>query len=365
MKLRRAVAAAATTAVLAPAALLAAPAAYATETGSLVTSPTPDGSSSVTEPGGAEQPPAQEQGQDGTGRQDDTGESGAGESGSDTPGTPEGGAKEGAKDDKDAPAGGKDGKDTAVTVPGKPGNPGKDDSPAEGEEEFQECVTDSDTEEIVAGLRGLPSKVVAGSGWVDFTYRVTNESEKTLNSVDAYLDLGVFTPQGKDASDFLTFQWWYDGAWEDLDLADGYVGSPQEIGPGEYAEAKMRLKVDRKAPAALAVLISSAVHIGAEGDCEYTEDTEFEFEILAAGSKPGKVDDAEGKPGKPGGNTSGKPAAKTEPQGGRKDMPVTGNLAATGSSDVLPTLGIAGGIAVLAGAGVVFAVKRRRSDSVA
>ncbi|MFF0446281.1 hypothetical protein ACFYT4_07670 [Streptomyces sp. NPDC004609] len=349
MKLRRAVAAAAATAVMAPAVLLAAPAAYATEAGPSA-SPSPDGSSPAEEPGGTEKTPGQDQKQDqDQGQQDKTGESKAGESGSDTPGT----SKDGAKDGKDAPAGGKDG---AVTAPGK------EDSPAEGEEEFQECATDSDTEEIVTGLRGLPTKVVAGSGWVDFTYRVTNESEKTLDSVDAYLDLGVFTEKGEDVADLLTFQWWYDGAWEDIDPTDdAYIGSPEQIEPGEYAEAKMRLKVDRKAPAAFAVLITSGVHVTTEGDCLYTADTEFEFEILAAGSKPGKVDDAKGKPGK----GKDKPTTKTEPQGGRKDMPVTGNLAATGSSDVLPTLGIIGGIAVVAGAGVVFAVKRRRSDSVA
>ncbi|MFG2226215.1 LAETG motif-containing sortase-dependent surface protein [Streptomyces sp. NPDC048644] len=55
----------------------------------------------------------------------------------------------------------------------------------------------------------------------------------------------------------------------------------------------------------------------------------YNFEVLPAGSKPGKVDAA-------------------------------GGLAKTGSSSAVPQLALAGGAAVLLGTGAVFAVRRHR-----
>lgn len=71
---------------------------------------------------------------------------------------------------------------------------------------------------------------------------------------------------------------------------------------------------------------------------------------------------------KPGTDTDG-----TKPQeGGKVPMPsekpndnntqeVTGSLAETGSSSMVPTIGLIGGVAVVAGAGAVFTVRRRKA----
>ncbi|WP_406272244.1 LPXTG cell wall anchor domain-containing protein [Streptomyces sp. NBC_00191] len=183
---------------------------------------------------------------------------------------------------------------------------------------------------------------------------MTNKSKKDFNAVEAYVNLlAVDGEEFEDTSRFLTLQWQIGGEWEDIDIEDGYFGTTGKLKPNEFADAELRLKVDAKAPAGFGAAFSTGVHINGKGGCEFGDTMIFEFEILAAGSKPGEVDDSKGKPGKPG----NKPA----PQGGLKELPVTGNLASTGSSSMLPTVGIAGGIAVVAGAGVVFAMKRRRS----
>ena len=82
---------------------------------------------------------------------------------------------------------------------------------------------------------------------------------------------------------------------------------------------------------------------------------EYDFDVLVAGSKPGPIDDAKGKPGDKGNHPA--------PQGGGKDLsplPVSGKLAETGSSSALPMIGLIGGVAMAVGGGAVFIVRRRR-----
>lgn len=220
------------------------------------------------------------------------------------------------------------------------------------------CEGFADNAGVHTELRGVPSKVVAGSGWKNFTFRVENKTDKVLDGVEAYVFAAAV--DGKDFDDmsqFVTVQANLGDGWEDVTDEFGYFGTAETLKPGEYADAPMRLKVDAKAPAGFGVVISSGVNVTKDGVCEFGDETVYEFDILAAGTKPGKVDDATGKPGK-GGN---KPA----PTGELSTMPVTGSLANTGSSSMLPTIGLAGGIAIVAGAGVVFALKRRNSGATA
>ncbi|MEU3305034.1 LPXTG cell wall anchor domain-containing protein [Streptomyces sp. NPDC006678] len=320
MKLRRAMAVAAATAVIAPAAFLAAPAAYADP------SPAVTESTSTTAPS----TPAEEE---------------------TTPAPTE------TATTTPAPT------ETAVTTPA-PTSPAPTEtatvspSPSEtsGEEE-PVCEDFADNADVHTELLGLPSKVVAGSGWVEFTYRVTNESDKDFDAVEAYIDVAAIGGEDfEDSTQFLKVQWLNGGEWTDITDEMGYFGTTDALKPNDVADAKMRLKVDAKAPAGYGFAATIGVHIGGDGTCEFGEWNEFEFDILAAGSEPGEVDDAEGKPGK--GN-------KPTPQGELQELPVTGNLAETGSSSVLPAIGIAGGVAVVAGAGVVFAMKRRKGDAIA
>lgn len=320
MKLRRAMALAAATAVIAPATFLAAPAAFATES----PTPTPTASEPAA-PSTSESPSAPE-----------------------TPSSP-----------ATTPSAETSTSSSPATTPSAPASsPATTPSPSTSvspTDPVDECDSFSDNNKVVTELRGLPSKVVAGSGWVNFTYRVTNKSKKDFNAVEAYVDLlAIDGEKFEDSSRFLTLQWQIGGEWKAISIEDGYFGTTGKLKPGEYADAKLRLMVDAKAPAGFGAAFTTGVHIDGKGGCEFGETMIFEFDILAAGTKPGDVDDAEGKPGD-------KPGNKPAPQGDLEELPVSGNLAETGSSSILPTVGIAGGIAVVAGAGVVFAMKRRRS----
>ncbi|MFE0512487.1 LAETG motif-containing sortase-dependent surface protein, partial [Streptomyces sp. NPDC058964] len=72
----------------------------------------------------------------------------------------------------------------------------------------------------------------------------------------------------------------------------------------------------------------------------------------------GNPDPGTAKPGDKG-DKGGKISVK-KPQGNVSELP-TGSLAETGSSSALPMIGLVGGLAVVAGAGAVFAVRRRRA----
>ncbi|MGW6458242.1 hypothetical protein ACWF94_20405 [Streptomyces sp. NPDC055078] len=337
MKIRRAVALAAATAVIAPATLLAAPAAYAT-------SPTPsasesesksaDPSESATTPSDNESSPANRTSQSASAS------ASASESASTSPS-----ASASASESASSPA--PSSSSTAPTRPAEP--PLCDDTEPPVDKNLQ------------VGLSGLPSKIVAGSGFKNFKLNVANKSEKKYERVD----LGVFTAAWDDdfelTDEFLTLQFKdpETGAWTDISSDDetaGYLGYT-DIRAKESFSIDLRLSVAKAAPAGSGIAITVGVYADAEGNCVIAGgENLYEFDILAAGSKPGDVNEA-------------------KPQGGKKPLPPKpsgntqinpqGNLAETGSSSVLPTIGIVGGIAVVAGAGVVFAMKRRRGDATA
>ncbi|MFJ8694604.1 hypothetical protein [Streptomyces roseolilacinus] len=335
MKLRRAMAVAAATAVITPAAFLMAPAAYAAGATPSAAESSPAAGPSDEETKSDEPAPSDE----------------ASASASPTPSaddteteTPDPSAS------LSAPASSAGSSPAPSTSAGTSPSPS---APAEQCEEF------GDNEGLRTELRGLPSKVVAGSGWQDFTFRVENKTGHEVEGVDAYLYAMADGEDSDDISRFITVQAYVGGEWVSVDEEDGYFGTSNALKEGEYSEAEMRLKVDSKAPAGFGVAFASGISFTKDGLCEFGEETLYEFEILAAGTKPGDVDDAEGKPGK------GDNKPDTKPQGELSELPVTGTLAETGSNSMLPVIGIAGGIAVVAGAGVVFALKRRQGGAVA
>ncbi len=229
---------------------------------------------------------------------------------------------------------------------------------ASASEPASECEDFADNEGVHTELRGLPSKVVAGSGWQKFTFRVENKTGHDVEGVDAYLYTAAVDDEDlEEMTKYVTVQAYIQDAWRTVSDEDGYFGTSKALKANQYAEANMRLKVDAKAPAGYGFAFASGVSITADGLCEYGDETLYEFDILAADTDPGEVDDATGKPGKKG----NKPA----PTGELSEIPVTGTLAETGSSSMLPTIGVAGGIAIVAGAGVVFALKRRNAGATA
>ncbi|MDX3404568.1 LPXTG cell wall anchor domain-containing protein [Streptomyces sp. ME01-18h] len=333
MKIRRSLALAAATAVIAPATLLVAPAAYARDD-----SPSP--SVSETAPAQEESTPAA----------DDTAPTGEDTTPAEEESTPAAGESSPAASDPAAP-----GASPSATVSTAP-------SASAPATDAVECSDEDMTfdDDLHTGLSGLPSKIVAGSGFHSFKLNVDNKGSHAYQRVD----LGVFAAQINENDFFvdtghLTLQYkdpatgtWTDISLDDEDEGAGYLGYT-DIKAKEYFSIDLRLAVDKKAPSGLGFAISIGMYADDEGNCVYSgDDSYYDFDILAAGSTPTDTGDA-------------------KPQGGSKPLPTKpvgdtqidpqGRLAETGSSSALPTIALAGGAAVALGVGTMFVVRRRKS----
>lgn len=326
MKLRRAMAAAAATAVIAPLALLVSPAAYADgETSSSPTasastsaqestgtSPEPSGSTSAAAPGGS--PSASASASDGT-------SASASPSASTSP-------------------------SASASAPADPEDPEESEAP---EPEPSECAaTTADLD-----ISGLPGSIAAGSGWHAFTLHVLNDTGSTLSDLvylvgaaaedgDTLFTSGQVRLQAYDPED----KTWYDLS--DEGYAVGWAGGTDVLKPDYEVEVPLRIDVAAGAPVGSAFTLGATLYVD-EDLCFGAADVSYEFQIAAAGT------DTSGTEPQTGGKapvTGAKPSATT-PR-------VTGSLATTGAGSALPALGLAGGFAVVAGAGAVFAVRRRK-----
>ncbi|MEU3918629.1 LPXTG cell wall anchor domain-containing protein [Streptomyces sp. NPDC029004] len=325
---------AAATAVIAPAAFLSAPAAFATETPVATESPSAEAPSSSPS---------------------ETASASPSETVSSTPSAT---ATTPAADQSSTPAAtpSTPATSSAATPSATASEPGEDD-------EF-ECEEGS----VQVSLGGFPNKIVAGTGWKNFTFNVKNNGKTDIESLLVYtVATYADSLENPDADDKLVAKYAHfeykdpeSGKWVN-DLAgsgfnNGVFFGEFPLDAGKKVTIDLRVKIDKAAPAGDGLAIAAGTYDnGAEDDsfkC-YDNGNTYPFAIVKAGSNPGDVDDS-----KPNGQ---KPDSDVKPQGGAKELPVTGNLASTGSSSMLPTVGIAGGIAVVAGAGVVFAMKRRRS----
>ncbi|GGJ93433.1 hypothetical protein GCM10011583_26100 [Streptomyces camponoticapitis] len=364
MKLRRAMAVAAATAVMAPAAFLAAPAAYAADgdTGATGTTqnppdenpppPSDDGDETPPSDDESEVPPADDQ---------------SPPSGDDGVVTP-------PADEQSPPPG----DDEVVTAPGKAEPPAEDDEPAtpggedddadDGDENGEEEEPTPPDEECAdadfhATLSGLPSAIVAGSGWKKFDLDLDNTNGEEAVSVD----LGAVVLYKKDAhgsfessltSTYARFEY-YDGEKWVNELSEGgsIAGRLLDVEAGETYSLRLRLKIAAKAPAGSAVAIAFAVTVD-KGKCALDEKW-YSFQVLAAGTEPVDVPPAEPE--------KGESPADVKPQGGAEPLPAAanGSLAETGSNSLLPAVGTAAGLAVVAGGGLVFALRRRGGDAAA
>ncbi|MFI9808596.1 LAETG motif-containing sortase-dependent surface protein [Streptomyces sp. NPDC052301] len=343
MKLRRSLALAAATAAITPAVLLTAPIAYADEEG-------PTSAVTETAPSVDESTPAAD---DTTPSTDDT--------------TPAGQESTPAADDStpaaagSSPAASGSASPSAVTSPSASASVSASPSPSGFPTECADSDEPKFDKELHTSLSGLPSKIVAGSGFHGFTLNVNNTGDHAYQRVD----LGVFATQVNeddffDDTSHLTLQFKdpSSGTWENISLDEndegaGYVGYT-EVKAHESFSIDMRLSVDKSAPAGLGYAVSIGMYADDEGNCVYSGDDSFyEFDILKAGSTPGDPGDAKPQGGK-------KPLPKKQPTGNNKIEP-QGHLAETGSDSALPLIGLAGGAAVAVGAGAVFVVRRRKS----
>ncbi|MFI9613344.1 peptidase [Streptomyces sp. NPDC052023] len=229
----------------------------------------------------------------------------------------------------------------------------------EGEEPGGECVPEP---RLTAVVSGLPNKVVGGTT-ANFTLRVTNGTDKTMDEVFPYAAVHAFDSKGLEALDsYLDLEWSTaaNPQWRDTDLMGGLSVGP--LAAKSSADVKLRLKVDAGIPAGQGAAFASADYVNKDDSCGgYPDLNDHEFQILAKGSDPGKVEDAEGKPGNTGNTTEqgGTSTTAVNESGGSGNGP----LAETGSSEALPKVALVAGAALVLGAGAVVAARRRKADA--
>ncbi|GAA3032690.1 LPXTG cell wall anchor domain-containing protein [Streptomyces glomeratus] len=345
MKLRHAIATAVASAAMTPLALLSAPTAFADDA-----PPT----TSATETAATETPTSPAPATDST-----TTPAG-GESSTSTSSAPTSGAPAGKPTSSATASGTPTGSQTPSSRPTDPSDGWSPD----------QCDEFNLDQNLKITVKGLPNKIVAGSGWHNFTFSVKNDSDTDLKNVW----VNTFTEYADNESDdslaFDLAQLQYKdpetGKWTDS-YQDGegdtvfsgtFVGVIDAIDKGAKVDMDLRVRVSAKAPAGSSFAMSSAIYAGKGTACNGNGDS-YEFTVLAAGTKPTDSGDAKPTGDKP----TGKPKTDMKPQGGSEQLPVTGKLASTGSSSMLPVIGLVGGVAVVAGAGVVFAVRRRKAGA--
>jgi LPXTG-motif cell wall-anchored protein len=147
----------------------------------------------------------------------------------------------------------------------------------------------------------------------------------------------------------------------DKEWAGDYFWGVETMKSKDFVKIDLRLDIDKNAPAGDSYSFGTGGYLGDVDDQECIAESAgatAEFAVLKPGSSnenPGEAKPGEGKP-------DSKPGPDSKPQGEVKEIPVTGNLAETGSNSNLPIIGAIAGITIIAGAGVVFAMKRRRSS---
>lgn len=144
-------------------------------------------------------------------------------------------------------------------------------------------------------------------------------------------------------------------SWQTIADAAGEGGTftAFSLGAGQSVSYKLRLSVSGKVPDSLGLTGGLAEYADEQG-CWLADDPNgwaYFFDILGAGSDPGKPGDA--KP-----QTGGMKPIKNV-----NEVDATGSLAETGSSSALPMIGLTGGLAVALGAGAVFVVRRRKAGT--
>lgn len=323
MKLRRAMAVAAATAAIAPLALLSAPAAFATDgssSPSATVSGSPSGSVSASPTDSAPAPSAS---------------TSTSASASATTTAPSASASTSTSATPPAPS-------TSAPAPS--------DSPEPEPSECQDSKVD-------VSISGLPGKIAAGSGWHKFSLNVLNNSKSTLN------ELGFFAGASADkAGDDLfeskkvQLQAFNEDtkAWEDVDsegYAVGFVGYTDELKPDYEVDIPLRINVKSSAPVGSGFSLGASIYGDTDGSCTGFGEVAYKFQIVSAGTDTGGTKPQEG----------GKVPVSDKPADKGNTPEVNGSLAATGSSSALPTIALVGGLAVVAGAGAVFVVRRRKS----
>ncbi|MEU6934872.1 LPXTG cell wall anchor domain-containing protein [Streptomyces sp. NPDC046374] len=321
MKIRRTMAAAAAMAVVAPLALLSARVAFADET----TSPSP--TETLSESASDTASPTET----------------TSELPSDTPSASDTATSE-APTDTASPSTTEG--ETDEPEPTDSAEPSKD--PTDPDTPYCEDLDeDFNADEVSAYFKGLPGKIVAGDGFHSFKLVITNESGTTLDGGVAFYaeienyevdDLAKYLSPYAD----LEFKNTETGTWERIgndEFAGDYFFYVDQLKAGESKTMDLRVGIDAKAPAGDVYTFGYGGYLSnVDGhECIAEGGAQYDFEVLEPGSE------------------NPDPGSATPSDNGSK------NLADTGADSALPTIGLLGGVALVAGAGALFAVRRRKA----
>ncbi|MFE2555150.1 peptidase [Streptomyces sp. NPDC059352] len=244
-------------------------------------------------------------------------------------------------------------------------------------EEFPECKEDNAVEVALSG----PETVTAGRPAI-FSLRVTNTSDRTLDAVEVYANAAQF-PEPDEVIDeetgfedrLIPVEWSSADVLEWTPVSDEFEAiEVGKLAKGAHYDVKLRLTVAADAPAGkgLAYAYAYGSYENDDESCGIGEEyAKVDFDVLAAkGDKPeptptptpsASTSTPTPAPTVTTGGTTGN--TNTTQQGGSSRTPVNGTLAATGSNDVLPQLGLAAGAAVALGAGALVVARRRRAGA--
>ncbi|MCX4845871.1 LAETG motif-containing sortase-dependent surface protein [Streptomyces sp. NBC_00893] len=343
MKLRRTLALAAATAVITPAAVLAAPAAFAVTTDGTASAETTV-SPSPGDSGSPETEPAPTASGSGSGSESGSAEDPAGETGEPAPAETPGTAESSAPALDETP--GATPSDSASASASASASPSESEDP----EEPAQCAKS----DLGISVNGLPGRIARGSGWHKFKMNVYNSSKSAVKEIDYFAgassdrkgdDLFRSKQVSLQALDPET------GAWVELSedgRAVGYVGQSDEIPAGYEVDIPLRINVRPTAPVGAGFTLGAGLYVG-DKDCMGVSDVAYKFKIVKSGDS-GSTPQTGGSAPVPAAKPADNPAGK-----------VSGSLAETGSSSALPVFATAGGAAVVLGAGAMFIVRRRRN----
>ncbi|MYR62933.1 LPXTG cell wall anchor domain-containing protein [Streptomyces sp. SID625] len=334
-------AAAATTAAIAPLALLSAPTAFAEES---TGTPSPNTSATSTPSSGSES--GSQPGSESTPSSGTTETSPSTEASDTTSPSPSASTSSSATASASASA-------SSSASPSGPTEPSAEPTPC----------TDDDVDPdslLTIAVSGLPGKIVAGSGWHAFKLTAANHSDRPLGQVQwlALVDNESMSENEKDwlsTYALLEYRNPKTGKWESLadEVDNGIYFGETPLGAKQTVDINLRVNITAKAPAGAGYTVGLGGYVDQDKNCVHNAFGYYAFSVLKPGSPNGNPGDA--RPG-----TGDKPAGGKRPQGGAEVIPATGTLAETGSSSMVPVLGLVGGVAIVAGAGVVFAVRRRK-----
>ncbi|WP_306311127.1 peptidase [Streptomyces hydrogenans] len=235
--------------------------------------------------------------------------------------------------------------------------------------DFEECVEDGAVRSTLTG----PKSITIGSS-ANFSLTVKNTSDRDLDSVRSYLFAAQLPESWEDIDDedpdldrYFDIDWKTaaNPKWTELDFQDDAI-ELGAIGKGGKVDVTLRLTVDEDAPAGEGIAFTTGEYENEDGSCGISEQyAEVEFDIVEPSEEPEPEETASPSPSP---STSTPAPAATSghtPQGGSSHTPVTtgGELAATGSSDVLSQVAAAAGAALVLGAGAVFVARRRKVNA--